>query len=118
MSTISGFTLAVFDMDKMLSFYGEVFDIQFTSAEIYGYTVYNGDWNDMTIQLCPAELARNETKQNRHQLTIEVSNIRQIVEEVEGKGGSLLGDIMESEREVSIGIYDPDNNSLVLKQLK
>jgi len=118
MNTITGFTLAVINMNMMLIFYGDVFNIQFAPTEISGYTVYNGDWNGMQIQFCPVELANNTANQNRHQLTIEVDNLRETIKIATDRGGKLIGNLVENEHEISVGIYDPDGNSLVLKQQK
>lgn len=118
MNTINGFTLAIVNMNPMLTFYSDVFGIQFTPTEVAGYTLYNGAWNDLNVQFCPAALANNSAKQNRHQLTIEVNNLKEILKMIEEKGGKLMGEVTEDEKEISIGIYDPDNNSMVLKQVK
>lgn len=118
MTKITGFTLAIINMNKMLTFYIDVFEIQFTPTVISGFTVYHGDWNGIDIQFCPAELAKNTAKQNRHQLTIEVNNLKELANMIEEKGGKIIGEIIDGEKEISVGIYDPDGNSLVLKQLK
>ncbi|WP_281986942.1 VOC family protein [Aquimarina aggregata] len=118
MTTITGFTLAIINMNMMLTFYTDVFQIQFKPMGSSGFTVYHGDWNGIDIQFCPAELANNSAKQNRHQLTIEVDNLRELTNMIKEKGGKIIGEIVDGESEISVGIYDPDGNSLVLKQLK
>ncbi|MEQ9303733.1 MAG: hypothetical protein RJQ14_07440, partial [Marinoscillum sp.] len=58
----------------------------------------------------------NTAKQNRHQLELEVQNLTEVLAKVEKYHGSIMGEPAESEEYLQVGIKDPDNNSLVLKQ--
>ena len=114
---ITGVTLAVTDMDRMLIFYTHVFEIQFQKKEMFGTNLYGGQLGSLDLLLCPAAIARNEAKQNRHQLEIAVSNLDIFIEKINESGGELMGDIiMEPDGSRSVGIYDPDKNSILLKQ--
>ncbi|MEM7297350.1 MAG: VOC family protein [Bacteroidota bacterium] len=116
--TIEGMTLAVHQMDKMIQFYSNVFNIQFEAKEMFDNTLYSGTWGDLKVLFCPAELAGNEARQNRHQFDIITTNLEGCIDNVKMNGGSLMGEISEDDNMKSIGIYDPDHNSIVLKQPK
>ncbi|MEM8510206.1 MAG: VOC family protein [Bacteroidota bacterium] len=118
MTRITGFTLAVTRMEQTIDFYTHVFGISFEAKELYGDKLYYGDWEGIEICLCPASLAKNTAKQNRHQLEVLVAHIEKTMELVVRYGGRSMGAIEEIENTISMGIYDPDNNSLVLKQVK
>lgn len=63
-----------------------------------------------------AEIAKNEAQQNRHQFDIIVFNLAEMIEKVVEFGGEVIGVIAENEDFKSVGIFDPDRNSLVLKE--
>lgn len=115
---IEGMTMAISNMPAMLDFYSKVFEITFTEKELYNTRLYSGVWGGFELLFCPAEIAGNEAEQNRHQFDIVVSDLNKIIETTVKYGGSLMGEIVENDACLSIGIYDPDKNSIVFKQLK
>lgn len=115
---IEGLTMAITNMEQMLSFYCNVFQIQFKEKEMYESRLYSGVWGGLNLLFCPAEIAGNTAVQNRHQFDIVVSNIKNIIKVTSKYGGKTMGGIVEDELSLSIGIYDPDNNSILFKQLK
>jgi len=68
--------------------------------------------------LCPADIAHNTATQNRHQLEFEVENLVSLLEEVETFGGTIFDQQLENAKVVQAAIYDPDQNSIVLKQVQ
>lgn len=114
---INGLTIAVVKMEEMIEFYSNVFDIEFGVVDMYDEKLYSGCWGELKILFCPAELANNSAKQNRHQFDIEVSDLSNAVKMTVNFGGVKMGEITKSHNELSIGIYDPDNNSIVFKQV-
>ena len=113
---VVGLTLAVFKMEQMLEFYRNVFEIEFTAQEMFGTTLYAGNFDHLKLLLCPAEIAGNDAQQNRHQLEIIVFDFEVILKMIVKFGGEIIGEIVEDENFKSIGIYDPDRNSMVLKE--
>ncbi|NAS31887.1 hypothetical protein GTQ40_12945 [Flavobacteriaceae bacterium R38] len=116
--SIQGMTMAITNMEKMLSFYSNVFDIQFEEKEMYNSKLYTGIWGGLNLLFCPAEIAQNTATQNRHQFDIIVSDIQKTIYLAIQHGGETIGDIFEDASSLSIGIYDPDKNSITFKQLK
>ncbi|WP_422103878.1 VOC family protein [Winogradskyella sp.] len=116
MNAIIGFTLAVVRMADMLEFYSRVFGIVYESFDDFGTTLYRGNWGNLDILFCPADVANNKATQNRHQLEVEVQDIHTAIALIKILKGELMGSIHETEAALSIGCYDPDRNSIVLKQ--
>lgn len=116
--TISGLTLAITHMDAMLGFYSQVFQIQFEEEQMFGTILYSGNWGGLNLLFCPAELAGNTATENRHQFDIIVPDLSQTIAEALLHGGMQLGEISEDENTLRVGMYDPDKNTIVFKQLK
>ena len=110
--------MAVTDMKSMIAFYQSVFSINFSSMEMNGEMLYRGDWLGLQLLLCPAELAGNTARQNRHQFDIVVEDLEQTMQLAQASGGKKLGEIMNLEDRLTGSVYDPDNNSMVFIQYK
>lgn len=115
---IEGLTLAVRNMEQMLDFYATVFHIEFVEKVMYESKLYSGIWGGLNLLFCPAELAENTAMQNRHQFDIVVPDLHKLIELTTKHGGELMGEVVEDEKSLSIGIYDPDQNSILFKQVK
>lgn len=113
---IEGLTVAVTDMFKMLKFYSAVFGIAFTEQEMHGYQLYAGQWGDMKLLFCPAALAQNSAEQNRHQFDVIVDDLDHALQAAKSNGGQMMNRITEEGGYRSVAVYDPDSNSMVLKQ--
>lgn len=111
---MTGMTLAVDQMDKMVTFYSSVFQLDFEEVKMYGSSLYQTSLDGMEILFCPAEIAQNTATQNKHQLNFAVSNLKAALSKVEKYGGSILGEPNEKDGAMEVGIKDPDNNSIVL----
>ena len=109
-------TVAVFDMEAMLEFYKKMFLIEFEELEMYGNKLYSGRLGSLKFLFCPAELAQNTAKQNRHQLDIIVNNLEDTVQKLAASGGKPMGELPQDENVKQIGVYDPDGNSITLKE--
>ena len=115
---IEGMTMAITNMSQMLDFYSNVFQVQFEEKDMYDSKLYSGKWGGLNLLFCPADVARNTATQNRHQFDIVVSDIHKTAELAVLHGGEKMGEIVEDEKAWNIGIYDPDKNSILFKQLK
>ncbi len=115
---IEGMTMAVTQMDKMLKFYSNVFQVSFVEKDMFNSKLYAGQWSTLNLLFCPAEIAQNTANQNRHQFDVVVDDLKSIIDLATENGGKVMGEISENEFELSIGIYDPDRNSILFKQYK
>ena len=115
---IQGFTLAVTNMEKMVNFYQQLFDITFEEFSKYGTQLYQGNFGDLRMLMCPAEIAGNKAQQNRHQFDIVVDHLDLYKEKIPALGGTLMGEVVENDDSYAVGFKDPDENSMVLIQYK
>ncbi|MEO9482173.1 MAG: VOC family protein [Ekhidna sp.] len=118
MSTIkiTGMTIAISDMPKMVNFYQQVFKLNFEEMEMYGSKLYKTHIDHLEVLFCPASIAQNTAKQNRHQLNFEVEDLGIALADVPINGGEVMGEPQLEGSFKQIGVKDPDNNSIVLKQ--
>jgi predicted enzyme related to lactoylglutathione lyase len=114
--TVLGFTIAAHDMPNMVEFYRKVFNVDFSEKTIQGFTLFEGEWLGLNLLICPADFARNTAQQTRHQLDIAVTDFDLIIENVQQFGGSLLGEVTIQEGIRSVGIHDPDQNSMIIME--
>lgn len=115
---IEGMTIAIKNMAQMLDFYSNTFAIQFSEKALMGAKLYEGVWGGLSLLFCPATLAKNTAEQNRHQFDIVVPDLQKVIEITKKHGGRPMSEIVEDEHAYRVGIYDPDNNSILFKQLK
>ena len=105
---ISGITLAVTNMQDMVKFYSKVFGLNFTATDIGDARLYSADWQGRRLLFCPAEIAKNTAKQNRHQFEFYVQDLDAIKKKIETSGGTIFDSTGNA-----ISVYDPDMNSMV-----
>ena len=113
---VEGMTVAVTKMEEMLSFYSNVFEMKFEEQEMFNSKLYSSRWGDLELLFCPAELAQNKAKQNRHQFDVVVDDLEKVIKIAKKYGGKLMGEVQNEEPWKSVGIYDPDNNSILFKE--
>lgn len=112
----TGITIAVTDMAGMVAFYEAVFSIQFSEFQQFGSTLYRGKWGDLELLFCPASIARNTAQQNRQQFDFLTTQLDTLLATALAHGGSQMGTIEETEEMRSVGLKDPDGNSMVFKE--
>jgi predicted enzyme related to lactoylglutathione lyase len=66
--------------------------------------------------MCPNEVACVEARQNRHQFRFVVDDIERMIGIVALSGGESLDDLVRSEGSKSVGLRDPDGNTIELIQ--
>lgn len=115
---IVGMTIAITNMDAMLAFYTAVFDLEFTPLDMYGSKLFSTTWGGLKLLFCPAHIAQNTASQNRHQFDLIVPDLEEIIRRSTLHGGVVMGAINEDLASKSVGIYDPDMNSIAFKEMK
>jgi len=107
-------TLATTRTVEMVRFYNTLFDTQLQAKEIQGATFYNGTLAGIPIMICPNEVARVDANQSRHQLAIQVSDLKSLLGQVESVRGRIETPITES---MTVAILrDPDGNTIEVIQ--
>ena len=115
---IQGLTMAITNMEAMLDFYMNLFEMKFIEKSMFGTKMYSGIWSGLNLLFCPAELARIAANQNRHQFDIIIENIDAVIVKAEQLGGKKMSEVVEDENSKSVGIYDPDGNSILFVEMK
>ena len=113
MIKLGSITMAVTNMELVKKFYSKLFHIKFNEKKMFGASLFEGQLNGIQVLLCPAEIARNTATQNRYQFHFAVSNLDRVIETAKENGGQLMGEMIIDANRKSIGIADPDLNSLV-----
>lgn len=111
-----GITVAVTKMDEMVKFYQHVFKLEFTAMDMFNSTLYRTDWQGVNLLFCPAEIAQNDARVNRHQPDLLVDDIKSLLETVVETDGKIKDDPAEYNGQLVASIYDPDGNSIVFYQ--
>ena len=110
--------LSAVNIDAMVEFYTKVFDIDFTSQDVDGHSMYTGTFSDLEFTLVPATLTQITEPNNPVHYDIYVSDLEEGIERVERSGGKTNGHLGEDDLVRAIGVFDPDGNFMVLKQRK
>ncbi len=84
---------------------------------MYDSKLYASTWGGLELLFCTANIANNTATQNKHQFDIVVNDIQKIIITAKQYGGKTMGELVEDKYCKSIGIFDPDNNSIVFKQI-
>jgi len=108
--------IAATDISKMVKFYKAVFKIEFAETKAYGTTLFAGKVGDIRILLAPNEIAGVKAEENRHQFDFIVQDIDELIKIAEESGGKLQGNIENNNKEKTVTILDPDNNTMNFKQ--
>ena len=102
----------------MVTFYSGVFGIEFTSEPLEEHNVYTGTFSGLEFTLVPVELTGITDQKNPTHSDIYVSDLEEGIALVEEFGGRTNGQLGEDDRTCAIGVFDPDGNFMVLKQMK
>lgn len=116
--SLGAMNLAATHLEPMVAFYGGVFGIEFTEEPVGDDVLYAGQLAGTPFVLLPAALAQVDAKQNRMQLDVHVDDLDASIARVEQHGGRTNGHIGEDDEARCIGVFDPDDNFMVFKQLK
>ncbi|MCA9914113.1 MAG: VOC family protein [Anaerolineae bacterium] len=110
-------SLAVEDFEKMVVFYGAVFQADFTQAEpVPGVKTFTGTIAGVEFALVPNVLAQIEAEQARHQFHFIVEDVEKTIQLALANGGSILDEAAERHGIITGAVYDPDGNPLVFVQ--
>lgn len=113
---MSKITVAVNDMDAMVTFYNSVFNCNLNGIPETPF--YAGTLFGTQVLFCPNFIAEVNAEKNRFQFDVIVDNVDALVEKVKQAGGSTYDDRSDTEQALAWGIKDPDGNSFVLVQPK
>ena len=79
---------------------------------MYGTKLYQGKIGNLSLLLCPNEIARADARQNRHQLRFTVADAGATLRMALNAGATLLNDVADHGGDKIASIRDPDGNSI------
>jgi len=110
-------TLATSNMMAMVKFYDTVFATNLQAMSMFDTMLYQGKIGNVSLLLCPNEIARADAKQNRHQLRFTVADVSETMRLALKTGATLLNDASEQNGEKIGSVRDPDGNSIEFSQM-
>jgi predicted enzyme related to lactoylglutathione lyase len=113
---ISSITIAINKLDRMVTFYNNVFNAGLKPFEAYGVQLYEGKLAGIKLVFCPNEISGVKAEQNRHQFSFAVPDLEETMKAVINSGGQKLDKVLEKEDEKVVAILDPDSNTIELIQ--
>lgn len=108
--------IACFNLEDMVLFYHNVFDIYVKEVQIPKGKIYEGQIDDLKIIFCAASIAGITAKDNRHQLTFQIDDVKSSIEKIKQFGGSLMNELQKADNCLQIAIRDVDGNSIILME--
>lgn len=106
--------IAVTDLDRMGTFYVEVFGAKLKDVDLGGAKLKAGTLGSLEFVLCPKEVAGVQADQNTIQLRFVVEDITRAVEAATKAGGQVIDAVRSADGAKTAAVRDPDGNSVEL----
>src|SRR5689334_4600113 len=111
---IASLALRVHNMDAMVAFYSEAFQVQFTEVNISGLSSKFGDLNGITLKFVPIRDEADFENYPIHQIGITVPNVEKVIEIAIKHGGKQEGSLTRKHGSTQGAVRDPDGNTIEL----
>ncbi len=116
MPKLSSLAIRVANMNEMLAFYMEAFEIQFQEVDTYGIRSQFGELNGITLKFVPIRDEADFKGYPIHQPGFVVRDVKSVIEIAEKYGGRQEGQIIQAGGQTQAAIRDPDGNTIELYQ--
>jgi catechol 2,3-dioxygenase-like lactoylglutathione lyase family enzyme len=114
MAKISSIAFRVHNLDAMLAFYSEAFDVQFQEVDTYGIHSQFGDLDGITLKFVPIRESDDFKSFPIHQPGLVVSDVEAVIAIALKHGGRQEGQILRADGRVQAAVRDPDGNTIEL----
>ena len=114
MANLSSIAFRVANIEAMLAFYSEAFQIQFRTVATYGITSYFGELNGITLKFVPIRDEADFKGYPIHQPGLEVQDVEAVIEIAIKHGGRQEGRTVRVDGKLQAAIRDPDGNTIEL----
>jgi catechol 2,3-dioxygenase-like lactoylglutathione lyase family enzyme len=112
MPVISSIAFRVHNMDAMLKFYSEAFQVNFQEVDTYGIRSHFGEIGGITLKFVPLRESEDFKGFPVHQPGFIVPDVEAVVALARKHGGQLEGQILRSAGKVQAAVRDPDGNTI------
>lgn len=114
MPAISSIALRVHNMEAMLNFYSEAFQVQFREVDTYGIRSQFGEMNGITLKFVPIREDTDFKGFPVHQPGFVVADVEVVVALAIKHGGRQEGQIIRGNGQLQAAVRDPDGNTIEL----
>ncbi len=116
MPKLSSLAIRVANMNSMVAFYAEAFQIQFQEVDTYGIRSQFGEINGLTLKFVPIRDEADFKGYPVHQPGFVVPNVKSVIEIAQKHGGRQEGHIIQAGGKIQAALRDPDGNTIELYQ--
>lgn len=114
MPALSSIAIRVANMESMLAFYSEAFQIQFREVDTYGIHSQFGELDGITLKFVPIRDESDFKAYPIHQPGFVVSDVQAIIDIAVKHGGRQEGQLIRAGEQIQAAIRDPDGNTIEL----
>lgn len=114
MPSISSIAFRVHNMEAMLNFYSEAFQVRFREVDTYGIPSQFGDMDGITLKFVPIRDDTDFKGFPVHQPGFVVPDVEAVVALAVKHGGRPEGQIIRSNGQIQAAVRDPDGNTIEL----
>jgi catechol 2,3-dioxygenase-like lactoylglutathione lyase family enzyme len=114
MAKISSIAFRVYNMDAMVAFYSEAFQIEFREVDTYGIRSQFGDVDGITLKFVPIRESDDFKNFPIHQPGFVVQEVEAVIAIAVKHGGRQEGQTVQAEGKTQAAVRDPDGNTIEL----
>ena len=114
MPSISSLAIRICNVEAMLNFYSEAFQVQFREVNTYGLRSQFAEINGITLKFVPLRDEANFEGFPVHQLGFTVPNVEAVIACAIKHGGRQEGRLIRADEKIQAAIRDPDGNTIEL----
>ncbi len=114
MSYISSLAIRTSNVEAMLNFYSQAFQVEFREVSTYGISSQFGEINGITLKLVPIRDEADFKNFPVHQLGFVVPDVEAVIALALQHGGRQEGRLIRTEGKTQAAIRDPDGNTIEL----
>ena len=116
MPKLSSLAIRVANMNSMVAFYSEAFQVQFQEVDTYGILSRFGELNGITLKFVPIRDEADFKGYPLHQPGFVVADVQSVIDIAQKHGGRQEGQTIRADGKIQAAIRDPDGNTIELYQ--
>jgi catechol 2,3-dioxygenase-like lactoylglutathione lyase family enzyme len=114
MPNVSSIAIRVYNLDAMVKFYSEAFQVQFREVNTYGLRSQFGELDGMTLKFVPIREREDFAGYPVHQIGFTVPDVETVIDLALQYGGKQEGKVIRRDGNTQAAVRDPDGNTIEL----
>jgi predicted enzyme related to lactoylglutathione lyase len=114
MPNISSIAIRVDNLEAMVNFYSQAFQVQFREVDTYGIRSQFGEVGGITLKFVPIRESADFASFPIHQPGFTVSDVEAVITLALQYGGRQEGGIIRNNGKTQAAVRDPDGNTIEL----